>query len=135
MPSFKERCEKLRANPDTACAGLPWLQDEDDDLLKEAAAKTPLDAIVKLHKRTKGSIIGRLKQHALKMHEQGIPFLTICVKLNMDIDIIQKHFEKMGALDKSASAVPEAQPRKRDQTVQLLEEIRDLLKVVVQKLT
>lgn len=130
MPSFKKSCEKLRANPDTACAGLPWLQDEDDELLKEAALKTPLDDIARLHKRTRSSIIGRLKLHALKMHEQGIPFLKICVKLNMDIDIIQKHFEKMGALDK-----PEAQPRKRDQTVQLLEEIRDLLKVVVQTFT
>jgi hypothetical protein len=121
--------EKLRENPATACMGLPWHDDEDEDLLKEAAAKVPISAIAGAHKRTEGSIMARLKGHAWRLQQEGMPFIQICSRLNLDMELLEKHFEKM-----EAKVVTQVKKEGKSEELLLLTEIRDLLKELTEKI-
>lgn len=140
MANFQDN---MRANPATTCAGLPWHDDEDEDLLKEAAAKVPLGAIAAAHKRTEGSIMARLKGHAWRLQQEGVPFVQICSRLNLDMDLLEKYFEIMEAKVAAQAKKEEARAKKvvaqvkkeeKSEELELLGEIRDLLKVLVEKI-
>lgn len=69
--SFHTTLKELRENPDTARAGMKWLEDENSELMERAIEGVNIDAIAKLHKRTVGAVKSRIMANALTMVNEG----------------------------------------------------------------
>lgn len=70
-PRIQEILTKQRENPETANAGLPWKESDDEILLTRVKNDTIFDDVAKELHRTVGSIKTRLITHALNRLASG----------------------------------------------------------------
>lgn len=65
--SIGARMQQMKENPDTANVGKKWTNEENDELMKLVMAKTSVDDMAKVHKRTPNSIQQQVLKLASKM--------------------------------------------------------------------
>lgn len=146
--SFNTRYTALRENPDTARAGMPWTNEEEAKLMEHVTSNMDMENIAKTHMRTITGVKSHIMSNALKMVKTN----------NMSLDDISKHVhipledlkafkqredEKKQRQNKkkeklehgkdkypNSAAHPKISMQNDDKYMQVLIEIRDLLKVV-----
>ena len=115
--------------------GLPWTTDEEKQLLDLLSRGVNREDIATAHQRTLGGIVGRINYIAVKMARSGASMESICKTTRLTpeqveqelVKFSQKKIEKMG----KAQVTP---PPKEETVLSVMKEMRDLLRVLVQKL-
>jgi len=85
----------LKEKPETSNAGTRWSDEEIKTLLNEIKDNINMTEIATIHKRTLGSIIGKLLHISEQLISEGIDIDTISKKVNLPISDINDHLNKM----------------------------------------
>lgn len=130
MNKFQDRFISLRKNPDTARAGLKWLANEDEELMKHIRDKASYEDIAKHHKRTLGGVKIRAMQQAIIMMERDdISIEKASSLINISQHELQDFISKPKDKPKS---VKKSETKSDDKYMKILMEIRDLLKEITE---
>ena len=130
----------LRENPETAKAGKKWLPEEDEELIQQATSKMDLAEIATAHQRTERGVKLRIMMHAIAhMNAQNKTIEDAADHFNITVDDLteyqrrseQKKQQKQDEQQASSSQPKESRPK--DKYMDILTEIRDLLKVIAEK--
>jgi len=90
------KIKALKEKPETANAGSRWSEDEVKTLLNEIKDKKNMTDIATNHKRTLGSIIGKLLSIAEQLiNDDGLDVTAASKKVNLPIADINEHLLKM----------------------------------------
>lgn len=105
MARFQENMKKLRESPDTARAGLKWMDDEDDKVLDMLKSKKTYADIAKELKRTANSIKTRAIMNAIKMiEEDGKDKASVMKDFDLSETDIKEYKEKKQQRDEQQKA-------------------------------
>lgn len=153
--SFYSRLSALREDPNTAHFGMKWTEEEDVKLMNHATSNMDMENIAKAHKRTISSVKSRIMSNALSMMEtNGMTLDEISRHVHIPPEELREH-KKMNDQKKQkqkqkqahanhanhtnhakdtgptkSSHPSETQESDNDKYMQILIEIRDLLKVL-----
>lgn len=124
----------LREQPATNRVGLKWSSEEDSELMSQATTRMTLDDIAHAHKRTITAIKLRIMSNALiMMKEKGLSLDEVSKIVNISKEDLELHKEREGnKLPKKAPPCGKHE-MPNDVPLDLLVEIRDLLKVIVEQ--
>ena len=112
--------------------GEKWSEEEDNQVMKEATEGVEIDEIARLHNRTTWAVKARIMKNALK--EENLSLEEVAAKVHIskdDFEIFKQYLEN----EKKKKAAKQLEFKKRtDQNnISLLTEIRDYLKIIVDK--
>jgi len=120
---------------DDSRIGVGWSQEEDKQLFEEIGAKMDIGQIANIHKRTVKGIKLRLIHHALKMMEsKGLSIETVAGHFNLLRSDIED-FRNKKTQEKKAAEFRDKKPEYHDKYLELLTDIRDTLKILVEKIS
>ena len=101
MPVIKEERspfyqKRMESNPDKYPKnyGMPWTEDETQQLLIEIVRKQTHEQIAETHGRTVGGILGQLKKIAYNYYLEGKPFEKIIKYTGLTLEIIEDTIER-----------------------------------------
>lgn len=141
--NFGQNVKKLRQNSETSNVGTKWTPEEESKLLEETENKTPLEHIAKNHKRTIGGIESHLCLMAYDFVKNGdLTLEEASDMVNIDKVSLKRSFIKMDSVKaaRSQQKIPKVitttqnQVTCSDKYIEILVEIRDLLKILTNKL-
>ena len=97
---FKEMAS-LRNNEETSRIGKKWLQEEDDELLRELSDKKTYEEIALNHKRTIGGIKSRIICNILYLlYKNKIKTIEeLALEYNIENDLVVKYINKLEIRD------------------------------------
>lgn len=85
----------IKENPDTENHGKKWTTEETNELLKEIKDDISFKDIALIHKRTMGSVRGKLFQIAeYLMNHKNMPIDKVSETIGLSVDVIMDHFLK-----------------------------------------
>lgn len=144
--SLYANLQALRANPETAKAGIKWTPEEDEQLVNRATSKMDLEDIATHHKRTVGAVKSRIMSHALGyVTHQNMSTEDAADHFNINVDELVEHKKRVELKqDKKEQKEREREQespkeaskseQKKDPYMDILTDIRDLLKVIATEL-
>jgi type IV secretory pathway ATPase VirB11/archaellum biosynthesis ATPase len=128
---------KLRENPETNRAGLPWTNEEHQQLLEEIDTDLTLEEIAKKHQRTPSAILQRLLfETSKRVHEHQMNIDEACESVGVsreDFDAFEKKKEQKRIKNTEAKKLPIKENKKVD-SEKILIEIQESLKSISQQL-
>jgi hypothetical protein len=97
---FKEMVS-LRNKEETSRVGAKWLQEEDDELMREISDKKTYEEIALNHKRTIGGIKSRVINNILYLQykNKSKTIDELSSEYNIEIDLVIKYINKMEIRD------------------------------------
>jgi hypothetical protein len=97
---FKEMVS-LRNNEETSRVGKKWLQEEDEELMREISDKKTFEEIALNHKRTIGGIKSRVISNILYLQykNKSKTIDELSSEYNIEIDLVIKYINKMEIRD------------------------------------
>jgi hypothetical protein len=120
---------------DESRIGVGWTQEEDNQLLEEIGTKMDLKEIANIHKRTTKGIKLRLIHHAVKMMDtKGLNIETVAGHFNLLRSDIED-FRNKKTQEKKAVDFKNKKPEYHEKYLELLTDIRDTLKILVEKIS
>jgi hypothetical protein len=131
MSGFQKAREK---NPDLPNIGKIWSNDQENLLLKRVAEGKNHEELSKEFGRTTGGIRSRLREIACEMIALGKSIEYAMEKTQLSKEVIQESLNKRNiAKEKKIVKNNPIEPQKKDmkEVIDLMKEIRDLLKVFV----
>lgn len=146
--SFSGKFQELRKNPDTAKACTRWTPAEDEELAKQATSHMDFVEIAKQHQRTLGSIKSRIMSYAVGyITQQNVSIEDAAAHFNLDVDELIEHKKRTELKQEekqddtplkkkekeAATTTTTSKSKKKDRYMDILVEIRDLLKVIAAK--
>ena len=85
----------IKENPDTENHGKKWTTEETNELLREIKDDISFKDIALIHKRTMGSVRGKLFQIAeYLMNHKNMPIDKVSETIGLSVDVIMDHFLK-----------------------------------------
>ena len=108
-----------------SAVGARWSSDEESRLLIELRDGHPIKEIADHHTRTIGAITALQKLIALRMLEKGATLSSAAKATRLTEDVIKAEVSKTGGGGTT--------PAKKESELELLREIRDLLKEINQR--
>lgn len=141
MSNFSGKLAELRSNEETSRAGVRWQNEEDKELLARINAKESIEDIAVAHKRTHGSIHCRILMHASDfIKSKNVSIEEASSRFNVSVEDLDKHIKTRESKmlrtksDDSNVKCELLSDEKKESCMDILLEIRDLLKVLVEKL-
>jgi hypothetical protein len=97
---FKEMVS-LRNNEETSRVGKKWLQEEDEELMREISDKKTFEEIALNHKRTIGGIKSRVISNILYLQykNKSKTIEELSSEYNIEIDLVIKYINKLEIRD------------------------------------
>ena len=97
---FKEMVS-LRNNEETSRVGKKWLQEEDEELMRELSDKKTFEEIALNHKRTIGGIKSRVISNILYLQykNKSKTIEELSSEYNIEIDLVIKYINKLEIRD------------------------------------
>ena len=91
----------LRNNEETSRVGKKWLQEEDEELMREISDKKTFEEIALNHKRTIGGIKSRVISNILYLQykNKSKTIDELSSEYNIEIDLVIKYINKMEIRD------------------------------------
>jgi hypothetical protein len=121
--------------PEESRIGVPWSNEEDNQLLEEIGSHMDIKEIASIHKRTPKGIKLRLIHHAVKMIEtKGASLDSVAEHFNLLRTDIEE-FKNKKSKEKKAADFKDKEPEYHDKYLELLTDIRDTLKLLVEKVS
>jgi hypothetical protein len=97
---FKEMVS-MRNNEETSRVGKKWLQEEDEELMREISDKKTFEEIALNHKRTIGGIKSRVISNILYLQykNKSKTIEELSSEYNIEIDLVIKYINKLEIRD------------------------------------
>jgi hypothetical protein len=97
---FKEMVS-MRNNEETSRVGKKWLQEEDEELMRELSDKKTFEEIALNHKRTIGGIKSRVISNILYLQykNKSKTIEELSSEYNIEIDLVIKYINKLEIRD------------------------------------
>jgi hypothetical protein len=97
----------LRKNEETSRIGQKWLQEEDEELMKELIDKKSYEEIALNHKRTIGGIKSRVICLILYLQykDKSKTIEELSLEYNIENDLVLKYINKMKIKDSNESTI------------------------------
>jgi hypothetical protein len=136
---FKEMVS-LRNKEETSRVGAKWLQEEDDELMREISDKKTFEEIALNHKRTIGGIKSRLINNILYLQykNKSKTIEELSSEYNIEIDLVIKYINKLEIRDsqqtKALQYIDKIQDKKSNDSNVNIELLYDKIKSLETKI-
>ena len=139
--SLYANVKSLREKPETSRVGMKWTSKEDDKLMQRVKEGMEIDDIALKHSRTSGSIRSRILQKSCDMiRDDNMSIEDVSRLVRMTVDDIEdfkkrqelkKHIQDIKNEEISSDSIESTE--ETDKYMNILVEIRDLLKMIAAK--
>jgi hypothetical protein len=136
---FKEMVS-LRNNEETSRVGKKWLQEEDEELMRELSDKKTFEEIALNHKRTIGGIKSRVISNILYLQykNKSKTIEELSSEYNIEIDLVIKYINKLEIRDsqqtKALQYIDKIQDKKSNDSNVNIELLYDKIKSLETKI-
>jgi len=136
---FKEMVS-LRNNEETSRVGKKWLQEEDEELMRELSDKKTFEEIALNHKRTIGGIKSRVISNILYLQykNKSKTIEELSSEYNIEIDLVIKYINKLEIRDsqqtKALQYIDKIQDKKSNDSNANIELLYDKIKLLETKI-
>ncbi len=130
----------LRNKEETSRVGAKWLQEEDDELMREISDKKTFEEIALNHKRTIGGIKSRLINNILYLQykNKSKTIEELSSEYNIEIDLVIKYINKLEIRDsqqtKALQYIDKIQDKKSNDSNVNIELLYDKIKSLETKI-
>jgi hypothetical protein len=130
----------LRNNEETSRVGKKWLQEEDEELMRELSDKKTFEEIALNHKRTIGGIKSRVISNILYLQykNKSKTIEELSSEYNIEIDLVIKYINKLEIRDsqqtKALQYIDKIQDKKSNDSNANIELLYDKIKLLETKI-